>query len=80
MIPRITVSGQVGANGIRANDSKQYRGEARRIAKRLDDLEDSFDTLTLVEVWPTAPYLHDGRYVTIKEMLLTGEAACKPAG
>ena len=28
-----------------------------------------FDTPTLVEVWRTAPYLHDGRYLTIKELL-----------
>ena len=31
-----------------------------------------FDTPTLVEVWRTAPYLHDGRYVTIKELLVEG--------
>jgi YVTN family beta-propeller protein len=28
-----------------------------------------FDTPTLVEVWRTAPYLHDGRAATIKEVL-----------
>jgi YVTN family beta-propeller protein len=28
-----------------------------------------FDTPTLVEVWRTAPYLHDGRAVTIKDVL-----------
>jgi YVTN family beta-propeller protein len=27
----------------------------------------SFDTPTLIEVWRTAPYFHDGRYTTIKE-------------
>jgi YVTN family beta-propeller protein len=31
----------------------------------------SFDTPTLVEVWRTAPYLHDGRATTIKETLTT---------
>ncbi len=30
-----------------------------------------FDTPTLVEVWRTAPYLHDGRAATIKELLTT---------
>lgn len=34
---------------------------------------DRFDTPTLVEVWRTAPYLHDGRYTTIKELLVEGE-------
>ncbi len=33
---------------------------------------DRFDTPTLVEAWRTAPYLHDGRYLTIKELLLEG--------
>ncbi len=40
-----------------------------------------YDTPTLVEVWRTAPYLHDGRYRTVFELLhegrhgLTGPAA-----
>jgi cytochrome c peroxidase len=32
-----------------------------------------FDTPTLVEVWRTAPYLHDGRYPTIRELLVEGQ-------
>ena len=28
-----------------------------------------FDTPTLIEVWRTAPYLHDGRYLTIEELI-----------
>ena len=35
-----------------------------------EELESRFDTPTLIEVWRTAPYLHDGRSATIKEMLL----------
>lgn len=31
-----------------------------------------FDTPTLVEVWRTAPYLHDGRYKTMKELFVDG--------
>jgi cytochrome c peroxidase len=31
-----------------------------------------FDTPTLIEVWRTAPYLHDGRYTTIKQLLTEG--------
>jgi cytochrome c peroxidase len=31
-----------------------------------------FDTPTLVEAWRTAPYLHDGRYTTVKELLVEG--------
>jgi cytochrome c peroxidase len=30
------------------------------------------DTPTLIEVWRTAPYLHDGRYTTIKQLLVDG--------
>ncbi len=36
------------------------------------DYRDRFDTPTLVEVWRTAPYLHDGRYVTLKEVFTEG--------
>jgi YVTN family beta-propeller protein len=32
-----------------------------------------FDTPTLVEVWRTAPYLHDGRYTTLKQLLVEGK-------
>ncbi len=31
-----------------------------------------FDTPTLVEAWRTAPYLHDGRYATIRELFIQG--------
>jgi cytochrome c peroxidase len=31
--------------------------------------ETEFDTPTLVETWRTAPYLHDGRAATLKDML-----------
>jgi DNA-binding beta-propeller fold protein YncE len=33
------------------------------------DKDRQFDTPSLVEVWRTAPYLHDGRAVTMKEVL-----------
>lgn len=37
------------------------------------DRQKTFDTPSLNECWRTAPYLHDGRYVTIKELLTKGE-------
>jgi cytochrome c peroxidase len=33
------------------------------------DRRDDFDTPSLIEVWRTAPYLHDGRYTTIKALI-----------
>jgi len=33
---------------------------------------DRFDTPSLVETWRTAPYLHDGRYTTVEELLIEG--------
>ena len=33
------------------------------------EVDTEFDTPTLIEVWRTAPYLHDGRAVTIREVL-----------
>ena len=35
------------------------------------DKDKPFDTPTLVEVWRTAPYLHDGRAATLEEVLTT---------
>jgi len=40
---------------------------------------DRFDTPTLIEVWRTAPYLHDGRYLTLKDLIVEGKHG-KPAG
>ena len=33
------------------------------------DVDIEWDTPTLVEVWRTAPYLHDGRTVTMEELV-----------
>jgi cytochrome c peroxidase len=35
----------------------------------LDDEADRFDTPTLIELWRTAPYLHDGSVVTLRDLL-----------
>ncbi|MBC8875615.1 MAG: hypothetical protein H8E44_39820 [Planctomycetes bacterium] len=37
------------------------------------DRNDEFDTPTLVECWRTAPYLHDGHFLTVKELLTDGK-------
>ena len=37
------------------------------------DRRSNFDTPTLVECWRTAPYMHDGKYTTIKELLTDGK-------
>jgi len=36
------------------------------------DHRQAFDTPTLIEVWRTAPYLHDGCYTTVKELITKG--------
>ena len=41
-------------------------------SRNATDRATRFDTPTLVEVWRTAPYLHDGRYSTVKELLIEG--------
>ncbi|GHT21797.1 hypothetical protein FACS189419_03250 [Planctomycetales bacterium] len=38
----------------------------------IGDPQPQYDTPVLIEIWRTAPYLHDGRYVTLKELLTTG--------
>jgi YVTN family beta-propeller protein len=39
----------------------------------MDKPSDRFQTPRLVELWRTAPYLHDGRYLTVKELLVEGK-------
>jgi YVTN family beta-propeller protein len=42
-------------------------------SRRPNEYTDRFDTPSLVEVWRTAPYLHDGRYTTVKKLLVEGK-------
>jgi YVTN family beta-propeller protein len=37
------------------------------------DRRADFDTPTLIECWRTAPYLHDGRYTTMKQLIKEGK-------
>ena len=37
------------------------------------DRRSDFDTPTLIEVWRTAPYMHDGSFTTIQELIGKGE-------
>jgi YVTN family beta-propeller protein len=41
-------------------------------SKRDQEVRSEFDTPTLIECWRTGPYLHDGRYTSVKEILATG--------
>jgi len=46
----------------------------RDVASRGEyDRRDAFDTSTLIECWRTAPYMHDGHYTTMKELLTKGK-------
>ncbi|MGL6193805.1 MAG: c-type cytochrome, partial [Thermoguttaceae bacterium] len=37
------------------------------------DRKSSFDTPSLIEVWRTAPYMHDGRFVDMKDVFSVGK-------
>lgn len=50
-------------------DLKMHNVDSRSTSEFVD----RFDTPTLVEVWRTAPYLHDGRYKTVKDLLTQGK-------
>jgi len=50
-------------------DMKMYDVGSRGELDRRDD----FDTPTLIESWRTAPYMHDGRYATMKEVFTKGK-------
>ena len=44
------------------------------------DRRDTFDTPTLIECWRTAPYMHDGRYLTVQELLTKGQHGNQEGG
>jgi len=44
---------------------------------KYDASGDKFITPRLIEVWRTAPYMHDGHYLTIKELLQKGKHGAK---
>jgi len=48
--------------------------------RNANESTDHFDTPTLVEVWRTAPYLHDGRYTTLGELFVEGRHGLKHVG
>ena len=37
------------------------------------DRRDTFDTPSLIECWRTAPYMHDGRHTTLKDLFAEGK-------
>jgi cytochrome c peroxidase len=49
-------------------DLRAYDVGTRQVS---DKPTDTFDTPTLVEVWRTAPYLHDGSAATLRDVLTT---------
>ena len=41
------------------------------------DRHGDFDTPSLVECWQTAPYMHDGKYTTVKQLIAEGKHGAK---
>jgi cytochrome c peroxidase len=48
-------------------------------AGKYDKPTDKFNTPRLTECWRTAPYMHDGHYLTIKDLLIHGKHGAKEA-
>jgi YVTN family beta-propeller protein len=44
---------------------------------KFDQSTDRFDTPTLIEVWRSAPYLHDGRAATVRDVITTFQCGDK---
>ncbi|MDE0838992.1 MAG: c-type cytochrome, partial [Kiritimatiellae bacterium] len=63
------------ANCVKCHAEPLYTdGELHDVGSRARyDQRADFDTPTLIEVWRTAPYRHDGQYVTVKEHLVEGK-------
>ena len=51
------------------HSGQYYTDKSHYIVGTESNGESEFDTPTLCEVWRTAPYLHDGRAATLKDML-----------
>jgi YVTN family beta-propeller protein len=47
---------------------------------KFDKPTDQFNTPRLTEAWRTAPYMHDGHYLTIRELLSDGKHGLRGAG
>jgi mono/diheme cytochrome c family protein len=45
---------------------------------KCDKPTNKFNTSRLIECWRTAPYMHDGHYLTIQELLARGKHGIKP--
>jgi mono/diheme cytochrome c family protein len=45
---------------------------------RYDSPADKFTTPRLIEAWRTAPYMHDGQYLTIKDLFVKGKHGLPP--
>ena len=41
---------------------------------KFDQAVNQFDTATLIELWRTAPYLHDGSAATVRDVLTTANS------
>lgn len=69
---KLFYSSEVGCSrchsGAFYTDTKQYNVGTAGVHDKPHQL---FDTPTLIEIWRTAPYLHDGSALTIYEMLTT---------
>jgi YVTN family beta-propeller protein len=44
---------------------------------KYDKPQDRFNTPRLLEVWRTAPYMHDGHWLTVEELLIRGKHGAK---
>ncbi|MDR2117645.1 MAG: EF-hand domain-containing protein [Planctomycetaceae bacterium] len=57
-------------SGVYFTDTKMYDVKTQVLPY---ESRGQFDTPTLIEVWRTAPYLHDGRYVNMKDVFRLGK-------
>jgi cytochrome c peroxidase len=46
-------------------------------AGKYDKPTDKYNTPRLIECWRTAPYMHDGQHITIKDLLTKGKHGAK---
>jgi len=64
--PPLYTDGRLHDVGTHARFDFTTDANAKRVAQR------EFRTPSLIEAWRTAPYLHDGRYATLQEVITEG--------
>ena len=74
LAPGQGIAPETGCANCHVEDGKTPDGEQHDVKSRISgDVKSKFDTPTLDFVAGTAPYFHDGRYATLRQLLVKSD-------